>query len=358
MTPEEAITLFIEDCRARHLSEHTLTLNKLQLQRFSDWCTNRLDDLRDATPQTITDFAACIRKRKRPDGQLISRKYQNRHIRLVRQLFKLLAKRNLILTDITANLQPLTDPKDLPKGIMNKHQVMKLLSQPYVTTPLGFRDRTMMEVLYSTALRGGELCRLTLYDLDLPDRTLRVLQGKGNKDRVVPVGKVACSYLAAYIKTVRPILLGKHVSSLIFLTANGGTLHSFDLGRIIKTYREKAHLPDNITTHSFRHTCATEMLKGGASIRHLQELLGHADIMTTQIYTHVVQSDLKKAHARTAPSERRKPIDVPTFDPSTPSWNDNRNAKYWPVIHSSKNKTAPKQQKTVKRKGKSAKKKT
>lgn len=219
-----------------------------------------------------------------------------------------------------------------------------------------FRDRTMLEVLYSTALRGGELCRLTLYDLDLQARMIRVLKGKGRKDRVVPIGKVATGYLSEYIKSVRPILVGKKTNALVFLSATGGHLRTHDLGRIVKMYRDKAHLPDNITTHSLRHTCATEMLKGGASIRHVQELLGHADILTTQIYTHVVQTDLKKAHARTAPSERRKNVDVPSFDHDVPRWNDNRNAPYWLRVSGPANRKKAEKE-DVRRKRKKARKK-
>lgn len=330
MKPEDAIEIFCAEGKHRHLSERTVEASRGYLDRFADWCaTHQVADLREATFETLLDFHRRMKQHKRPDGELCSIKYQNRHIRMVKQLFKLLADRNHIMADVGRDFPPLHDPRSLPRGIMNKNQVMQLLQQPLLTTPLGFRDRTMLEVLYSTALRGGELCRVTLYDLDLQARTLRVLQGKGRKDRVVPVGKVACSYLAAYLKTVRPVLLGKNASPLVFVSARGLKLWTADLGRIVKLYREQAHLPDTITTHSLRHTCATEMLKGGASIRHVQELLGHADIMTTQIYTHVVQSDLKKAHARTAPSERRQAVAVPPFDADRPAWNDNRNAPYW-----------------------------
>jgi len=330
MNPSEAIEIFCAECKHRHMSEATVEAGHFYLGRFADWCaTHGVADLREATLETLLDFHRWMKQHKRPDGQLCSIKYQNRYIRIVKQLFKLLAARNLILADIGRDFPPLHDPNSLPRGIMNKDQVMNLLHQPLMTTPIGFRDRAMLEVLYSTGLRGGELCRLSLYDLDLGDRMLRILQGKGRKDRVVPVGKVAAGYLAEYIKTVRPILVGKNASPLVFVSATGRKLCTADLGRIVKMYREQAHLPDNITTHSLRHTCATEMLKGGASIRHVQELLGHADIQTTQVYTHVVQSDLKKAHARTAPSERRQAVDVPAFDTAAPSWNDNRNAPFW-----------------------------
>jgi integrase/recombinase XerD len=351
MTPEAAIEIFCAECKHRHLSERTVEANRGYLDRFAHWCgVNHLADLREATLETLLAFHRSMKQHKRPDGQLCSIKYQNRHIRLVKQLFKLLAARTLIMADIGRDFPPLTDPRSLPRGIMNKDQVMTLLRQPLMTTPLGFRDRTMLEVLYSTGLRGGELCRLTLYDLDLPGRTLRVLQGKGRKDRVVPIGKVAAGYLGEYLKTVRPILTGPELTCgersrtsrragqtaapLVFISVRGLKLWTTDLGRIVKMYREQAHLPDTITTHSLRHTCATEMLKGGASIRHVQELLGHADIQTTQIYTHVVQSDLKKAHARTAPSERRKTAEPVAFDAGDgpPRWNDNRNAPYWKVV--------------------------
>lgn len=331
MTFPEAIDLFTDDGKTRQLAPRTLEQRRFMLERFAHYCgINHVADVRDVTLENLLGFRKYLshRKKQHGDGNL-NLGYQNTHIRIVRLLFKLLYKRNLIMSDITVNLPEMHEPKRLPKGIMNKDQVMKLLKQPHMTTPTGFRDRTILEVLYSTGLRGGELCRLTLYDLDLTSRMIRVLKGKGKKDRVVPIGKVACSYLAEYIKAVRPILLRDKQSSLVFVSTHGSACNTHNLWQMIKRYSDKAHLPDSITTHSLRHTCATEMLKGGASIRHVQELLGHADIGTTQIYTHVIQSDLKKAHARTAPSERRKNVDVPAFDNQVPRWNDKRNAKYW-----------------------------
>ena len=339
MKPSDAIALYLDDCRNRHLSDTSIRSTTIYLRHFKKFCDhNHLDDLRNATAKTLQDFLRWTKQQKGPNKEPWGVKYQHRHVREAKQLFRLLFKRGLIMSDITATLEPLRDPLTLPRGIMDKDQVMKLLQQPLMTTPIGFRDRTMLEVLYSTGLRGGELCRLTLYELDLQDRMIRVL-GKGRKERVVPVGKVATGYLTEYLKAVRPILLGKHSTAVVFLTATGLPFRTHDLGRIVKTYRDKAHLPDNtcaagggITVHSLRHTCATELLKGGASIRHVQELLGHADIATTQIYTHVVQTDLQKAHARTAPSERRKAVDVPEFDAEAPSWNDRRNIKHWAEV--------------------------
>lgn len=314
--PENAITLFLEYNRQRHLSEKTIRADRIILKHFDDYCCLKgLTDLREATLETLLDYYRWVKQRKRPDGKPLSITYINCHLYLAKWLFKFLADRNQIMTDIGKNFPPLHEPETLPRGIMDKDEVMRLLQQPLLTTPLGFRDRTMLEVLYSTGLRGGELCRLTLYAFDPRERMIRVIAGKGKKDRVVPVGKVAAGYLGEYIKTVRPVLAGEMQNSWIFLSASGRRLRSHDLHRLIRLYREKALLPDNITAHSLRHTCATEMLKGGASIRHVQELLGHADIETTQIYTHVVPMDLKKAHARTSPSERRRTVEVARFMP-------------------------------------------
>jgi len=152
MRPHQAVTLFVEACRTRHLSENSIAHVKLLLGRFAEWCeTHRLDDLRNLTAQHLHDYHRWVRRRNAPSGKPTTVKYQNRHIRMLKQLFKLLAERNLILEDIAKHLPPLSDPKDLPRGILNKDQVMKLLRQPHMTTPLGFRDRTMMELLYSTA---------------------------------------------------------------------------------------------------------------------------------------------------------------------------------------------------------------
>lgn len=364
---DEAIDIFVEDGRVRELSPRTLDHYRMFLERFAEWCTiHGVDDVREVNLNHVLDFRKRLDHRKGPGGRPNSVSYRNRHVRAVRLLFRLLYRRGLILSNLAARIPELKDPMKLPRGIMDKDQVKRLLQAAHMTTPTGFRDRTIFEVLYSTGIRGGELCNLLLYDLDLPGRTLRVLQGKGRKDRVVPIGKVACSYLAEYIKTVRPILLGEKQSSTVFVTARGDGFKTNNLRQQFMLHRDRAGLGDIYTVHSLRHTCATEMLKGGASIRHVQELLGHADIATTQIYTHVVQSDLKKAHARTAPSERRQSVDVPTFPPKADPgpegcrddsphvrWNDNRNAKYWPVVYTGKaqksvntNEKARKQKKT------------
>ncbi len=348
MKPEEAIALYLEHCRQRHYAEGSLDYNFFVLQHLAQYCRlNNITDLRNATTENLLDYHRWVKQLKRPDGEPLSPIYANGHTRQAKALFKFLAGRHYIMSDIGADFPPLHDAHPLPRGILTGDQAMKLLQQPLVTTPLGFRDRTILETLYSTALRARELCHLNVYDYDQKERTLRVFAGKGQKDRVVPIGKVAASYLNEYIQAVRPILLAAvrkteyddppPVISAIFLSAAGLRLRPFDIRRITRYYRKKAGLPDNITPHSLRHTCATEMLKGGASIRHVQELLGHSDIQTTQVYAHVVPSEMKKAHARTSPSEQRKTIDMVTFDAAGKvNWRDKRNTKYWSKVRAKK----------------------
>ena len=180
MSPDDAIALYLDDCRTRHLAEASVRGREVLLKRFTFWCgCVHMKDLRNAVSETLTDYRRWLGTRKRPDGKPITVQYANSQARTVRLLFKLLCKRGLIMSDITATLEPLRDPQRLPRGIMTPDEVMRMLRQPHMTTPLGFRDRAILETLYSTGLRGGELCRLSLYDIEMPARTLRVL-GKGS----------------------------------------------------------------------------------------------------------------------------------------------------------------------------------
>ncbi|WP_309401043.1 IS4/Tn5 family transposase DNA-binding protein [Cerasicoccus maritimus] len=158
-------------------------------------------------------------------------------------------------------------------------------------------------------IRSAELCKLSIFDIDLPEGMLTVRQGKGRKDRIVPLGKAAREFLREYLERVRPILWkmnqGRCAVERLFFTNRRTPLRPDGLLRIVRKYQIAAGLPPEITTHSFRHTCATEMLKGGASVRHVQEMLGHSSMETTQIYTRIVPTDLKAMHQKTAPSEAK-----------------------------------------------------
>jgi integrase/recombinase XerD len=178
------------------------------------------------------------------------------------------------------------------------------------TTPLGLRDRAILEVLYSTGIRNAELRALQLYDLDLDRGLLRINEGKNAKDRVVPLGRAACNYLREYLTEARPRLLKARgaeatTEQLVFLSRTGRPLWTLGVIYPIRKHARRAGIEKTITPHTLRHTFATHMLQGRADIRHIQAMLGHASVATTQIYTRVEVTDLKAVHRRCHPRERR-----------------------------------------------------
>ncbi len=327
MKVNEAVELYIQYNRERGLAKNTIKLRRVLFKRFFRFCRlHHLDDVRNVTSQHLIDYALWVKDQKGVGGHSLHQNYCNDHIAVIRRLFQLLFERQLILTDVTRKLPELHNIKSNPRGVMTPDQIAAMLCQPNLTTLTGFRDRTIFELLYASALRAGELCRLSVYGLDLTGKTLRVVQGKGSKDRIVPISKVAVRYLREYLEKIRPSLEAQRKnwpSSLsgdaVFLTAKGRPFTLGTLYYIVRKYRDNAGLPPNITTHSFRHTCAVELLKGGASIRHVQELLGHSDITTTQIYTRLVPTELKRIHDKTAPSERGQAPEI-TFNPDKAKW--------------------------------------
>ena len=305
---DELTSVYAQALTARHLAISTVNNYTRSLADFAAFL--RADDPREATTRDILKWHARLAK------QDLAVSTRNTKVRHIKSFYKWLHDNSHALTDPGKNLPVLRRPKSLPKGVISSSQVNKLLRVPNTLRPIGVRDRAMLELLYSSGLRAGELCKLTVYDLDFESRVVRILQGKGRKDRLVPVGRTALDWCRRYLKEVRPVLIPRNQgnTSKLFLTLFGGCMQTAYLYRIVKKAARAAHLPESTTTHSLRHACATEMLKGGASVRHVQEMLGHADITTTEIYTHLAKADLQKIHAKTAPSERRQQKEAPCFE--------------------------------------------
>jgi integrase/recombinase XerD len=225
-------------------------------------------------------------------------------LQAIRRFFTVMVRERLLAPE--KDLSPsITLPRTrlrLPKGIPDAGEVAKLLDSVAPGDILAMRNRTMLELLYATAIRSDELRSLRLGDVDLVEKTLFV-RGKGSKDRLVPIGAWVMPWVLEYLETVRPKLIRKP-AELLFLTNRGNKLSESDLCAMIKGYCAKAGIGRNITPHSLRHACATHMLKGGADIRHIQELLGHASLATTQRYTHLQIKDLKRAHRKYHPREK------------------------------------------------------
>lgn len=195
-------------------------------------------------------------------------------------------------------------PSRLPRSIMEPSEVERLLDRPDTTTLRGFRDRVMLEVLYSTALRREEIANLRLDDVDIDTGYVFVREGKGGKDRVVPLGASVCDWVRSYLVDIRPQWPGVGADQYLFLNRWGRGLAPNAVWAIVSKHAKGAGLSKPVATHTFRHSCATHILRNGAPIRQLQEMLGHASLETTQLYTRVTINDLRAMHARFHPREQ------------------------------------------------------
>jgi len=215
----------------------------------------------------------------------------------VRRFFAFLANRGHVLRD-PAQAIPLPRGARLPRGILNEGQARRLVAAPFPGSRIGKRDRAILETLYGTGIRLGEAVRADVSDLDLREGVLLVRSGKGKKDRVVPVPGRAAAALDTYLTEVRPELV-KRLDAALFISRHGGRLSLVGLRAIV--LRHGRAIGVDVSPHALRHTCATHLLRGGADIRHVQELLGHRCLATTALYTRVAIKDLREVLARAHP---------------------------------------------------------
>ncbi|MBI2900426.1 MAG: tyrosine-type recombinase/integrase [Planctomycetes bacterium] len=297
---------YVQHLRERNLAPTTLDGQEYLAHRFLGYLEERgIADIRAVTRETLWEYATALIERPGSPRTKLQK------LLLVRHLFRFLHRHGRILTDPAAILPALKVPVGLPRAVMTREEAELLLAQPDLRSPLGFRDRTMLETFYSTGIRSAELRALTIYDLDLGEGVLRINRGKGRKDRIVPLGKVAGKFLAEYVRRVRRWLARPNGETALFLTYGGTPVTAKLVNQAIGRYVKQSRIATRATTHTFRHTCATEMLRGGSSIRYVQELLGHADISTTQVYTRLLPLDLVQAHKKAHPRERQRKTDVP-----------------------------------------------
>jgi integrase/recombinase XerD len=230
--------------------------------------------------------------------------YQNRVLSAIKGLFKFLHEENLVARDPAAALDYGREPQTLPRNILTPQEARRIIEAPDVHTVLGYRDRVVLEVLYATGIRKLELMNLTLTDVNLDEELLRINGGKGAKDRVVPLTEIACSFLESYIKGIRPKLLGLKTTNRLFLSLRGLPIARNTLGHLVEKCTRLARIKKRVTCHLWRHSCATHLLQRKANLRHVQEILGHRSLATTERYLHLTITELKEAHRRCHPREK------------------------------------------------------
>jgi integrase/recombinase XerD len=209
-----------------------------------------------------------------------------------------------LLADPSKNLPRPKKPRRLPRAIMETTEVARMLAEPDMTTARGYRDRVILEVLYSTALRREEVANLLIDHIDTAGGYLFVREGKGGKDRVVPIGQSVCDLVKSYLAGIRPEWPNVGREKHLFLNRWGKGMDPQAVAHVVHKYAQRAGIEKPISTHSFRHSCATHMLRNGAPIRQLQEMLGHASLETTQVYTRVTINDLRAMHSKFHPREQ------------------------------------------------------
>jgi len=236
----------------------------------------------------------------------------------LRVFFRWLARRNFVLYSPANDLELPKLGFRLPKGVLTHAETERVLSQPDASTATGIRDRSILETFYSTGIRRTELTQLELGDLDLSRGTLMVRQGKGRRDRMVPIGERAEDWIERYLSDARPVLAVDASERALYITAYGKAMSSGSLTHRVKEYVKAAEVGKEGSCHLFRHTMATQMLERGADVRIIQEILGHQKLETTNIYTHVSIAHLKEVHERTHPTSRRGPLSASAgVEPST-----------------------------------------
>ena len=299
MTLAEALVGLLADLRLRHYSPKTLESYANQLKRFGEWLDDVLAaDLRRVACADIDTYQRYVH------GEPIGVETKALRLRAVKRLFDHLTASGQLLVHPAEHVVELHRKDRLPRSVLTLKQVDQLLAAPDVATPLGLRDRALLEVLYGTGIRVGELEQVRLGDVDLALQTLHIRCGKGDKPRMVPLGKAACDWLRRYLEAVRPVLARRReVERALFLVQTGRPLAQTQIRAILRGYGRRCHLKKPVTPHALRHACATHLLQAGADILLIQELLGHAHLDSTAIYTRVTPIDLKALHSRYHPWE-------------------------------------------------------
>ena len=295
---------YLENLSMRNYSIRTVESRRNTLQHFMRWCQEReLYRAAEVTRPILENYQRWLFRFRQPNGKPLGIVTQQQRLTSIKGFFKWLCRNHHVLHNPASELELPRSEKKLPQSAMTRREVESVISMPDISEPMGLRDRAIMETLYSTGIRRSEVCNLKADDIMTERSLLAVRQGKGKKDRIVPIGARALSWIERYLVQARPLLEVDINQRTLFLSGYGDALTPDHLSRLMGNYIEAAGLGRKGSCHLFRHTCATLMLENGADIRYIQQLLGHAKLETTSIYTEVTVRQLQKVHTLTHPAE-------------------------------------------------------
>lgn len=299
------VAQYLEQGHVRGFSAETMRRHDGALRRFVVWCEERaVADPKAVTQPMIERYQSQLFYHRKPDGQPLTHMTQRALVATVKSFFKWLAQNRYIAFNPASEITLPRKQQRLLRSVLTVADVERVLATMDLDNPAQLRDRVMVEVLYATGMRRAELTRLKLHDLDFARGAALIREGKGSKDRYVPLGDRVQRWLLRYLDQVRPLLVLSPDDGTVFLADWGEAFAPSYLNYLVRRYLAQAGITKPGACHLFRHAMATHMLENGADVRFIQVLLGHSDITTTQIYTHVSIDKLRDVHAATHPGER------------------------------------------------------
>jgi len=305
MNFDELLTKFLGWLQIRNYSPRTVSDYGYNLGSFFRFLEQKaIADVQGITTATLTDFQRWFYYQPTKRGQARGVVNQNLVLATVKSFFRFLKNEGYIHGNPAEAVEYAREPRSLPRNVLTPKEANRIIDSIDTTTALGYRDRTILEVFYATGVRNQELRHLTVADANLEEELLRVNSGKGGHDRVVPLSRVACKFLETYIKGIRPQLLGGKATDKLFVSMRGNPIDPHTVGDVVKKYARLASVKKHVTPHVWRHTCATHLVKNEANLRHVQDILGHRSLNTTERYLRLTITDLKEAHRKFHPREQ------------------------------------------------------
>lgn len=304
-TLSEAVSFYLDDCLAKGMSLNTIIVKRQSLKRFKEWCEScGIQKPQEVNLEVLEGFRLHLHHYKKIlDGEPLSINSQHKFLTDVKLFLRRLHRRKIISSADFEEFEMPRCKRSLPRAILSPEEVKRIFALPMLRNDgVGIRDRAILELFYATAIRRSELSRLRLSHIDIDKRLLMIIEGKGLKDRHLPIAKRACESIKVYLNKARPMFLSVASTDSLFLSDKGNSLSADQVGRLVGKYVRRAGIDKPGACHLFRHSAATSMLNAGADIRYVQEMLGHADISTTQIYTHVAIKKLVKVYEKTHPA--------------------------------------------------------
>jgi integrase/recombinase XerD len=299
-----AIAAYLNHLKLAGCSYYTVRAARYGLARFARFAEHeQVVQIEQLNQETVAEYQQELYFCLTAKGKPLTLRSQSQLLSNVKGFCRFLKEKDYLIHDPADSLKLPKKPRRLPRVILSEKEVQKLLLAPDMRTNRGYRNRIILELLYDTAIRRAEVAAIGLADLDLAGGFI-LIHGKGDKQRVVPVSARVCDLVQNYVLMIRPAFIGGQDPGYLIVNRWGARMNANGIWAVVKRCAQLAGIKKNVSTHTLRHTCATHMLKNGAPVRYLQEMLGHESLESTQIYTHVTINDLKQIHAKYHPCQQ------------------------------------------------------